>query len=104
MKLSRTAIGLSIRTAMEAASLTLRNLSESTGIPVSTLSRRETGQNDVTFEEMMLILPVVGLDVKKMQDLVESIEKSGVHQKKIETATTEKSLKSVCLENFSKLK
>lgn len=77
MKISRSSLGLALRAIREAARMTLKDLSASTGIAVSSLSRSENGQRDLEFAEVVQVCETVGLDVLAFRMLAESIEEAG---------------------------
>lgn len=77
MKLSRITIGLAVRAARAAAGLTLKDLAEPAGMTVSSLSRSENGERDMTFAEISAIAAEVRLGVEDLRTLAETFERDG---------------------------
>lgn len=81
MKLTRVSLGMAVRTAREAAKLTLNDLAVATGLTQSSLSRSEIGQRDLAFTEVLAIAEVLNIGVSELRDLAETFERSGVSEK-----------------------
>jgi transcriptional regulator with XRE-family HTH domain len=81
MKLSRTSVGLAVRVAREAAGLTLKDLSGMTEIVLSTLSRTENGERDISWTELLTISAAVKIDPDKLHELALNIEAQGATEK-----------------------
>lgn len=77
MKISRTSVGLAVRSARMAANLTAADLAMLTGISTSSVSRTESGQRDLEFREALAIAKVLGIEVSVLQDLSEVFEREG---------------------------
>ena len=77
MKLSRTSIGLAVRAARNAAGLTLKDLAVPAGMTISSLSRSENGERDMTFAEMTAIAAKVGIGIEDFRTLAETFERDG---------------------------
>lgn len=81
MKLSRTSLGLAVRAARDAAGLNLEQLAERTGITVSTLSRSERGERDITYTEVLALAEAIDVDVESFRTLAETFERGGAAEK-----------------------
>lgn len=81
MKLSRTSVGLALRTARLTLDLTATELAELTGISASSISRTEAGLRVLEFPEALLVVKALGIDLSTLQDLAETFEREGVHEK-----------------------
>ncbi len=81
MKLTRVSLGMAVRTAREAAKLTLNDLAIATGLTQSSLSRSEIGQRDLAFTEVLAIAEVLKIEVSQLRDLAETFERDGVSEK-----------------------
>lgn len=77
MRLSRTALGLAVRAARGAARLTLKDLAELAGMTVSSLSRSENGERDLTFVEISAIATAVRVELEDLRTLAETFERDG---------------------------
>ena len=77
MKLSRTALGLAVRAARGAARLTLKDLAEPAGMTVSSLSRSENGERDLTYVEIDAIATAVRIELEDLRTLAETFERDG---------------------------
>lgn len=77
MKLSRTSIGLAVRAARDAARLTLKDLAEPAGMTISSLSRSENGERDMTFAEITAIAAAVHIGIEDLRTLAETFERDG---------------------------
>lgn len=80
MKISRTAIGIAIRTVREAAGMTLKDLAKVSGISFSLLSRTELGDRDVSYVEMLSILQALNVRELTLRRRAEMIEQKGLSQ------------------------
>ena len=94
-QISRSSMGLAVRAARDAARLTLSDLSAKTGIPVSTLSRTETGQRAIEFVEAIKIAEAVHLVVNELRTLAETIEGEGGTEKSQTHGQIKKDLKEL---------
>lgn len=92
MKLSKISMGMAVRCMRDTAKLTLSQLSEATGIPVSSLSRTENGLRALDFAEAVAICEAVGLDVGALRLLAETFEREGVAEKQRAQAQLSKDL------------
>lgn len=81
MKLSRVSVGLAIRSAREAAKLTLNDLAPAVGMTVSSLSRSETGQRDLEFAEVVALAAAFKVDLEHLRTLAETFERGGAADK-----------------------
>jgi transcriptional regulator with XRE-family HTH domain len=95
MKLSRTSLGLAVRTAREAARLTPAQLVDLAGIDRSALSRVENGIRALEFSEAVAIAEAVGIDVERLRTLAETFEREGVHEKRVAQRDIERELNSL---------
>jgi transcriptional regulator with XRE-family HTH domain len=77
MKLSRISVGLAVRSAREAAELTLNDLAKLTGMTVPSLSRSENGLRDLEFAEVVAIANAVKLNLETVRSLAETFEYAG---------------------------
>lgn len=77
MKLSRTSIGLAVHAARDAAGFTLKDLAEPGGMTISSLSRSENGERDLTFAEMSAIASAVHIGIEDLRTLAETFERKG---------------------------
>lgn len=59
----KTTVAARVRAAIDAAGLTLLGLSEATGIPRTTLTRRLSGVSSFTVEELEALARELGTDV-----------------------------------------
>jgi transcriptional regulator with XRE-family HTH domain len=82
MKLSRTAMGLAVRAARDAAKLTASDLAMHAQIERSALSRTENGIRALEFAEAVAIASVLNIDVETLRTLAETFEREGVAQKR----------------------
>ena len=92
VKLSRTSLGLAIRTARKAAGLTADELATRAGIDRSALSRTENGKRALEFDEALAIASVVGVDITAIRTLAETFEREGVAAKRDAQRTIENDL------------
>jgi transcriptional regulator with XRE-family HTH domain len=81
MKISKTSLGLAIRTSRELARLTLTDLSAVTGLPVSALSRAENGLRSIDFSEAVSIADALKVDLHVLRSLAETFEREGAADK-----------------------
>ncbi len=81
MKLSRASVGLAVRAAREAASLTLSDLAGAVGMTTASLSRSENGLRDLEFAEVVAIAEAVRIDVEWIQSLAETYERTDAGKK-----------------------
>jgi transcriptional regulator with XRE-family HTH domain len=80
MKLTRISVGLAVRAAREAAGLTLNDLAGLTGITLSTISRSETGQRDISFTEVLAISQALKISAETLRSLAETFERGGASE------------------------
>lgn len=80
MKLSRNSVGQAVRAARDAAGLTLADLAGQVDITISSLSRTELGQRDLTFAELAAIAGAVQLGVEDFRMLAETYERDAAPQ------------------------
>jgi len=86
MKLTRTSLGLAVRSARRVGQVTLSDLAAATGLTVSSLSRTENGERDLGFGEASLIAEALKIDVETLRSLAEAIERGGAADKKSASA------------------
>lgn len=92
MKLSRIAVGQALRTARDAAGLTLADLAKVTSLNVSSISRTERGERDLTFSEMLEVCEAVKIDNAHFRMLAETFEKHDVASTKGQITSLEADL------------
>lgn len=78
MKLSRTAIGMAVKSARLAAGLTAAELAKVTGLSASAVSRTESGMRALEFVEALAVSSALGIDVEALRTLAETFEREGV--------------------------
>lgn len=81
MKISRTAVGLALRSARLAANMTAADLASRTALSASSISRTESGKRDLAFLEALAVSKVLGIEVSLLQDLAENFEREGAGKK-----------------------
>jgi transcriptional regulator with XRE-family HTH domain len=69
-------MGLAVRAARDAAKLTQPDLAAMTGIPVSTLSRTETGDRPLAFAEALALAEAFKINIDQLRELAEAYEVS----------------------------
>lgn len=84
MKLTRESVGLAIRTAREAAGLTLRDLAGVTGISHALLGRSELGERDVGYVEMLDIAAALHVEEAVLREYAKTFERDGLAAKRQE--------------------
>lgn len=62
------ALAAVVKRHLDAAGISLRSASESTGIPKATLSRRLGGQTPLVYTELVMLATVLGATVKDLAD------------------------------------
>lgn len=81
MPISRLSIGMAMKSAREAAGMTLADISSRCGISISALSRSENGQRDIDFAEAVEFSRAVAIELDQLIDLAETFENAGVLDK-----------------------
>ena len=77
MKLSRISIGLAVRTLRDAGGKTLSDLAGRVGMTLSSLSRSENGQRDMSFAEITAIAAELSIDIEYLRTVAETFERAG---------------------------
>jgi len=70
--ISRTEMGSRLRAARKAARLTLKTLSDRSGVALSTLSKMELGQVAISFEKFAAVAKALDLDISRLFDATAS--------------------------------
>jgi transcriptional regulator with XRE-family HTH domain len=81
MKLSRTAIGMAVKSARLAAGLTASQLANDTGLSASAISRTESGVRALEFVEALAVSSALCIDIEALRTLAETFEREGVSGK-----------------------
>ena len=64
--LDRAAVGRRLRQVRKARQLTLKQLSEASGVPVSTLSKMELAQVSVSYEKLAAAARALNVDIAQL--------------------------------------
>jgi transcriptional regulator with XRE-family HTH domain len=78
MKIKPMAVGLAVRTAREAASLTQQELALLSGMHISSLSRSENGLRDFEFCEAAAVCDALNMNVETLRAFAENLQHAGV--------------------------
>jgi transcriptional regulator with XRE-family HTH domain len=78
MKLSRTSLGIAVKTARELQKMTLKDLAVAADLKEYSLSRSENGLRDLEFAEVVAIAQVLHVELAWIINLAENLDRSGV--------------------------
>lgn len=69
-------LGKAVRHLREGAKLTLEDIAERAGLPVSQLVKIESGEDDPLWGDMRRVAAGLGVSVEQLAELAEGFEKS----------------------------